>query len=246
MKQFLLPQGGNWYKACLHVHTTCSDGLGTPEEIKKMYTEKGYSIVAYTDHEVVIPHNDLRDENFLPITGAEISVNKNIPGLSYRYSKQYHLNILSKDPEKTDFSFFLGVSPGKNGPVRLHNRIQKKKRLGVGPSLFYFMLLRMILSSSALRFLLCRLSCAAQTAAAPPKIATKARITKTISPVKISIVFTSLLSYFRVSLLSMVNSRLCITVVLSGLSPTLAALGRPPEGPMLFLPGLGRRRTKVS
>ena len=106
MKQFLLPQVGNWYKACLHVHTTCSDGLGTPEEIKRMYTEKGYSIVAYTDHEVVIPHNDLRDENFLPITGAEISVNKNIPGLSYRYSKQYHLNILSKDPEKTDFSFF--------------------------------------------------------------------------------------------------------------------------------------------
>lgn len=106
MKQYLLPENGNFYKACLHVHTTCSDGLGTPEEIKRMYTEKGYSIVAYTDHEVIIPHNDLRDENFLPITGAEISVNKNIPGLSYRYSKQYHLNILSRDPEKTDFSFF--------------------------------------------------------------------------------------------------------------------------------------------
>ncbi|MBQ9805131.1 MAG: hypothetical protein IJW49_01285, partial [Clostridia bacterium] len=88
------------------VHTTCSDGLATPEEVKKMYMEHGYSIVAYTDHEVIIPHNDLRDENFLPITGAEISVNKNIPGLSYRYSKQYHLNILSKDPEKTDISFF--------------------------------------------------------------------------------------------------------------------------------------------
>ena len=106
MKQYLLPEGGNVYKACLHVHSTCSDGLGTPEEIKKMYMEKGYSIVAYTDHEVIVPHNDLREENFLPITGAEISVNKNIPGLSYRYSKQYHLNILSKDPDKTDFSFF--------------------------------------------------------------------------------------------------------------------------------------------
>ncbi|MBE6589960.1 MAG: hypothetical protein E7643_07255 [Ruminococcaceae bacterium] len=71
-----------------------------------MYMEHGYSIVAYTDHEVIVPHNDLRDENFLPITGAEISVNKNVPGLSYKYSKQYHLNILSKDPEKTDISFF--------------------------------------------------------------------------------------------------------------------------------------------
>ncbi len=106
MKQYLLPETGNLYKACLHVHTTCSDGLATPEEIKKMYQGQGYSIVAYTDHEVLIPHNDLRDENFLPITGAELSVNKNLPGLSYRYSKQYHLNILSKDPEKTDISFF--------------------------------------------------------------------------------------------------------------------------------------------
>ena len=34
MKQHLLPREGNFYKACLHVHTTCSDGLGTPEEIK--------------------------------------------------------------------------------------------------------------------------------------------------------------------------------------------------------------------
>ena len=106
MKRYLLPETGNLYKACLHVHTTCSDGLGTPEDIKNMYKGQGYSIVAYTDHEVMIPHNDLRDEHFLPITGAEISVNKNIPGLSYRYSKQYHLNILSKDPDKTDFSFF--------------------------------------------------------------------------------------------------------------------------------------------
>ncbi|MBQ9785274.1 MAG: PHP domain-containing protein [Clostridia bacterium] len=106
MKRYLLPEEGKFYKASLHVHTTCSDGLATPEEIKKMYMEKGYSIVAYTDHEVIVPHNDLRDENFLPITGAEISVNKDIPGLSYRYSKQYHLNILSKDPEKRDTSFF--------------------------------------------------------------------------------------------------------------------------------------------
>lgn len=106
MKQYLLPESGNFYKACLHVHTTCSDGLATPEEIKKMYMGKGYSIVAYTDHEVVIPHNDLRDENFLPITGAELAVNMRLPGLPGRYGKQYHINFLSKDPEKTDISFF--------------------------------------------------------------------------------------------------------------------------------------------
>ena len=106
MKRYLLPDEGIFYKACLHVHSTASDGLMTPADIKKLYMERGYSIVAYTDHEVIVPHNELRDGQFLPITGAEISVNKDIPGLSYRYSKQYHLNILSKDPEKTDISFF--------------------------------------------------------------------------------------------------------------------------------------------
>ena len=110
MKYHLLPETGTFYKANLHCHSTVSDGKWTPEEIKRNYMAQGYSIVAYTDHEVVIPHNDLRDENFLPITGAEISVNKNIPGLSYRYSKQYHLTILSTDPEKTDFfHFFFSV-----------------------------------------------------------------------------------------------------------------------------------------
>lgn len=106
MKQYLLPEKGNFYKACLHVHSTCSDGVVTPQDIKTMYMEKGYSIVAYTDHEVIVPHNDLRDENFLPITGAEIAVNESIPGLSWRYGKQYHLNLLSKDPNKNETSVF--------------------------------------------------------------------------------------------------------------------------------------------
>lgn len=106
MKQFLLPEEGRFYKACLHLHSTDSDGKVTPADIKKMYMEKGYSIVAYTDHEVIIPHNDLRDENFLPITGAEIAVNKQIPGLPGRYSKQYHINLLSFDPYRTETSVF--------------------------------------------------------------------------------------------------------------------------------------------
>ena len=44
MKQYLLKKG-NWYKANLHCHTTVSDGRFSPEEIKKIYSEKGYSIV---------------------------------------------------------------------------------------------------------------------------------------------------------------------------------------------------------
>lgn len=54
MKKYLLPETGNFYKANLHCHSTVSDGELTVEEIKKIYTEQGYSIVAYTDHEVLI------------------------------------------------------------------------------------------------------------------------------------------------------------------------------------------------
>jgi histidinol phosphatase-like PHP family hydrolase len=56
MKQYLLPKDGNFYKANLHCHTVYSDGNKTPEEIKTAYQQRGYSVVAYTDHELLIPH----------------------------------------------------------------------------------------------------------------------------------------------------------------------------------------------
>ncbi len=59
MKKYLLPENGSFYKANLHCHSTVSDAKLTPEEIKKAYMEHGYSIVAYTDHDVLVPHNDL-------------------------------------------------------------------------------------------------------------------------------------------------------------------------------------------
>ena len=56
---------GNFYKANLHCHTTVSDGRFSPEEIKKLYKEKGYNVVAFTDHRVRCPHLELQDEEFV-------------------------------------------------------------------------------------------------------------------------------------------------------------------------------------
>ena len=70
MKQLLTPDKG-FYKANLHCHTTISDGRFTPEEIKERYMEKGYSVVAYTDHGKLVTHDELTDENFLALNGAE-------------------------------------------------------------------------------------------------------------------------------------------------------------------------------
>ena len=62
MKKYLLPQTGQFFKANLHCHTTISDGSMTPEEIKEAYTSHGYSVVAFTDHDVLIPHPELAHE----------------------------------------------------------------------------------------------------------------------------------------------------------------------------------------
>ena len=74
MKKILLGKHA-FYKANLHTHTNISDGQMSPQEIKSIYKEKGYFVVAFTDHEVFVPHNDLTDENFLAINSYEIAVN---------------------------------------------------------------------------------------------------------------------------------------------------------------------------
>lgn len=79
MKKYLLPQTGNFYKANLHCHSTISDGSLTPEEIKKIYSDKGYSVVAYTDHDILLDKQHLTDKNFLALNGFEVEINEKSP-----------------------------------------------------------------------------------------------------------------------------------------------------------------------
>ena len=105
MKKYLLKNVGNFYKANLHVHTTVSDGDFSPEEVKQMYMERGYSIVAFTDHEVMVPHPELTDEHFVALTATEISTNNRVD-CDFSFAKTYHLNIYSPDENKNCFSTF--------------------------------------------------------------------------------------------------------------------------------------------
>ncbi len=103
MKHYLLPKNGHFYKANLHTHTTCSDGSKTPEEIKEIYKAHGYSVVAYTDHDVMIDHSDLNDENFLAITSHEVETNGPSIGGSFTATPCYHLNFYAPVPDQTDY-----------------------------------------------------------------------------------------------------------------------------------------------
>ncbi len=117
----ILPKYENTYKANLHCHTTCSDGQFSPEEIKKAYKGKGYQIVAYSDHEVMVPHNELADEDFLPLTATEISVNK--VGTESPSTQTYHINIVAKDKNRTTY-------PHQNeGPYERGYEIESINRL---------------------------------------------------------------------------------------------------------------------
>ena len=100
MKHYLLPENGNFYKANMHTHTKISDGAFTPEEIKKKYSEAGYSIVAFTDHEVMVSQNHLTDENFLAINAVETITSDKWHG-GYCYNKTYHINFYAKSPDIT-------------------------------------------------------------------------------------------------------------------------------------------------
>ena len=106
MKQYLLPENGTFYKANMHMHTNISDGKMTPEDTKRVFKEKGYSIVAFTDHEVLTPHNDLADEDFLPITSYEVNRGDRWPE-AFSYTHCYHFNLYAKN-KNADVSSVFG------------------------------------------------------------------------------------------------------------------------------------------
>ena len=100
MKVYLDPEK-NYYKANLHCHTRYSDGRAAREAVKEEYKKRGYSAVAFTDHEHLINSKDLSDEDFVAITGVELSVTG--PKVDtygpLPSAKQLHFNLYAKDPD---------------------------------------------------------------------------------------------------------------------------------------------------
>ena len=97
MRKYLIPKEGQFFKANLHCHTTFSDGNMTPQDVKDEYTAHGYSVVAFTDHDLMILHPELNDDNFLALNGFEIEA---YVGEKYDpMQKCAHLCFVSLDPE---------------------------------------------------------------------------------------------------------------------------------------------------
>lgn len=56
-------------KVDLHIHTSCSDGEGDYNQIIKSAKEKGYKLIAITDHNTVEAHKHIQDD--ILVTGVE-------------------------------------------------------------------------------------------------------------------------------------------------------------------------------
>ncbi len=99
MKIDLLPSGGNFYKANLHAHTTLSDGCQTPEQVKELYRSMGYSIVAYTDHDLLLDRSELSDREFLALNGIELEINGRNFGHGWINMETCHINFIALSPD---------------------------------------------------------------------------------------------------------------------------------------------------
>ncbi len=122
MTRWILPENGNFYKANLHCHSTFSDGRLTPAQIREAYRKEGYSIVAFTDHDVLLPHPELRDETFLPMHGFEIEINEATE--VWERKKTCHLCFVSLDENNTTqpiwhrTDYLFGNAPSHRAEVR--------------------------------------------------------------------------------------------------------------------------------
>lgn len=107
MRKYLLPETGNFYKVNMHSHSTYSDGVQTPEQLKEIYKAQGYSAIAYTEHEALFDLTHLNDDEFLALTSYEYALgNKTNPAHCFYEGtptcfadiEQMHLNLYAKDP----------------------------------------------------------------------------------------------------------------------------------------------------
>ena len=118
MKIYLIPKDGSFYKANLHCHTNISDGTLSPEEVKDRYKALGYSAVCYTDHEVLVDHKDLCDEDFIALHGYEVAIKKDLDKHTGYFMPVYHFNFISESQDNLYMPKFFKNNPSVPGAAR--------------------------------------------------------------------------------------------------------------------------------
>ena len=76
---------GQWFRGMFHCHSTNSDGDRSVESVIAWYAERGYDVVAITDHNQVTRVPDTRRDRPLLIPGTEVDVGRT------RLGEPYHI-----------------------------------------------------------------------------------------------------------------------------------------------------------
>lgn len=105
MRIDIFSQDDKLYKANLHCHSTNSDGKLSPKELKELYKSAGYSVLAYSDHNVLIDHSELSDDDFLAMTAVEIDVMKQGDSAA-AFRPCYHICFYHEDPHRVAIPCF--------------------------------------------------------------------------------------------------------------------------------------------
>ncbi len=112
MRIALIPEEGQFYKVSMHCHTTISDGKLTPEQVKEAFKSTGYHAVCFTDHEVLIGHKDLCDDEFIALHGYEVAIKKDIYEKTALFMPVYHFNFVAESQDNLKMPRF------HNNPLR--------------------------------------------------------------------------------------------------------------------------------
>ena len=98
---YLISPDKKQYKANLHCHSVLSDGKHTPQELKEMYKNKGYSVLCISDHERPTDHSDMNDESFMLLTGYEAYIRPD--PVFDQFGQEVHLNLFAKEADNVKY-----------------------------------------------------------------------------------------------------------------------------------------------
>lgn len=117
------------FKANLHSHTNLSDGKLTVDEMIAAYKQRGYSVLAITDHEAPYDHSAKSDDKLMLITGYEAYIRPSADCVMDPFGPEIHINLLARDPHNTKF---VGYDPNfvKYMPAELAAAREKFGTLG--------------------------------------------------------------------------------------------------------------------
>ena len=118
MKLELIPEAGKFYKTNLHCHTNISDGNQSPEEVKEHFKSLGYSAVCFTDHEILIPHKELCDDEFVALHGYEVAIKKDIYHGTGVFMPVYHFNLIAESQDTLMMPRFYKTNRSMPGNAR--------------------------------------------------------------------------------------------------------------------------------